>query len=129
MGGPDGGKSRLDETKSNMNLQTVVSLLENHSYIYQDAYIFGSVARGTEDEYSDVDIIMVRNTALPFFDRIREIMNLRRMLGSADLMIYTPDEIVTMLDEPGRYFIKDAIKDGYHVEGKQQRGTQVVSSS
>ena len=111
-----------------MNLQEVTSLLESHSYMYQDAYIFGSVARGTQDEYSDVDIIMIRNKALLCFDRIREIMELRRMLGSADLMIYTPDEIKTMLNEPGRYFIKDAIKDGYHIEGKQQRGTQVVSS-
>ena len=111
-----------------MDLQEVVSVLKSYSHLFIDAYVFGSVANGSQDEYSDVDIVIIRETDLPFFDRIREIMELRRSFMSADLLIYTPAEIQTMRNEPGRYFIKNAVKDGYHVEGKQQRSGSMVST-
>ena len=73
-----------------MNLDTAKAIFARHTDKFITAYVFGSVAAGTADEQSDIDIILVRDTALPFFDRIREIMDLRLEFGAADLLIYTP---------------------------------------
>ena len=104
-----------------MNLDTAKAIFARHMDKFITAYVFGSVAAGTADEQSDIDIILVRDTALPFFDRIREIMDLRLEFGAADLLIYTPAELDEMLAEEGRYFVKEAVRTGYRIEGAQPR--------
>jgi len=86
---------------------------------YIEAYIYGSVARGEEDRHSDLDIVVVRETEAAFFDRMREIMDLRRDLGSADMWIYTPAELDSMLAEPGRHFLKNIVETGYRIERRK----------
>ena len=110
-------------------MQVVRKVLKRHASDYIDAYIFGSVLSGRTDEYSDVDLLIVRKTELPFFDRIREIMSLRREFGNLDLFIYTPEELEGMLSEPGRNFVKRIIEAGYRIEGTQNRGRTLVESS
>ena len=92
------------------------------------AYVFGSVAAGTADEHSDIDVIVVRHTTQPFFDRVREIMELRLEFGAADMLIYTPDELEQMLAEDGRYFEKQAVRTGYRIEGTQQRARSLAQT-
>lgn len=104
-----------------MDLRTAKSIFARHSDAFLTAYVFGSVAEGTADEHSDIDVILVRNTRLPFFDRIREVMDLRLEFGAADMLIYTPAELTQMLNEEGRYFVKQAIRTGYRIEGTQNR--------
>jgi predicted nucleotidyltransferase len=106
-----------------MSLDEVTKILQKHRDDFLYAFIFGSYARGTQDEYSDVDIILVRDTRLPYFDRLRELLDLFHDLGRADLLIYTEKELKSMLQEPGRFFIKDAVAEGVKVEGKQRRST------
>ena len=104
-----------------MNLDTARAIFARHADKFITAYVFGSVAAGTADEHSDIDVILVRDTALPFFDRVREIMDLRLEFGAADMLIYTPAELDEMLAEEGRYFFKHAVRTGYRIEGTQQR--------
>ena len=111
-----------------MDLETAVKTVRCYSHLFISAYIFGSVSRGEEDEYSDVDLILVMDTDLPFFERIRAVLDLRYALERADLIIYTPEEIESMLAEEGRQFLKDAIGTGYHIEGKQNRSSSVAST-
>ena len=91
--------------------------------------MFGSVASGTSDDHSDIDVILVRDTELPFFDRVREIMDLRLEFGAADLLIYTPAELNEMLAEEGRHFVKHAVRTGYRIEGTQPRSQSVAQAS
>ncbi|MDA1349917.1 MAG: nucleotidyltransferase domain-containing protein [Chloroflexi bacterium] len=76
------------------------------------AIVFGSYARGEADEYSDLDLIIVANTARPFFERLKDFMGVfdvwRRGL---DMLIYTPDELEEMLAER-RPFIELAMEEG-----------------
>lgn len=104
-----------------MDLAAARSIFARHAGDFITAYVFGSVAAGTADEHSDLDVILVRETAQPFFDRVREIMDLRLELGPADLLIYTPAELDQMLAEEGRYFIKRAVRAGHRIEGTQTR--------
>jgi hypothetical protein len=99
--------------------------------LFLQAYIFRSLAAGTEDEYdeySDVDIILIRHTSAPFFNRLEEMMDLRMQFGAADILIYTPDELADMPAEPGPQFIKSAIWEGVPVEGQQGRGSASASA-
>ena len=73
------------------------------------AYVFGSVAAGTADEHSDMDVIVVRHTTQPFFDRMREIMELRPGVWSRGHVDLFPAELEQMLAEDGRYFVKQAV--------------------
>jgi predicted nucleotidyltransferase len=75
-----------------VDLNEVRSCLSLHRHLFEEAYLYGSVACGAEDEHSDVDLVLIRDTSLPFFDRIREVFDLVFALGRADLMIYTDRE-------------------------------------
>lgn len=112
--------------KTVKTLGDVKKILKRHEDRFVVAYIFGSCIRDDQDEYSDVDIILVRNTELPYFDRLREIFDLFHDLGRADLLIYTEKEFHTMIEEPGRYFFKDAVAQGVKIEGKQGRVTSLA---
>ena len=111
-----------------MDLDTAKAIFARHADKFIAAYVFGSVADGTADEHSDIDVILVRDTGLPFFDRIREVMDLRLEFGAADLLIYTPAELEEMLREEGRYFFKRAVDTGCRIEGTQQRSRAVAEA-
>ena len=111
-----------------VKLDEVISCLALHDHLFKEAYLYGSVARGTEDEHSDVDLVLIRDTSLPFFDRIREVFDIVFALGRADLMIYTDGERREVLDGPGRYFMKDVFQKGIKVEGAQARSASVAAT-
>jgi len=57
------------------------------------AVVFGTFARGTADGYSDLDLVVVLETDLPFSERWKLV---RAVLDSlpvpVDLLVYTPAE-------------------------------------
>jgi len=60
-------------------------------------YLFGSWARGEEDELSDLDLVVIKQTEASFFDRLREVTSfLPAEIGGVDILVYTPDEFATM---------------------------------
>ncbi len=67
-------------------------------YAPERVYIFGSVARGEDDELSDLDVVVIKRTAAPFFDRLREVARLLlpASLGAVDILVYTPEEFAEM---------------------------------
>lgn len=57
------------------------------------AIVFGSYARGTQDAFSDVDLVVVLETALPRFERHRALSELFEASPvGLDLLVYTPEE-------------------------------------
>jgi predicted nucleotidyltransferase len=73
----------------------IVAALE--PYEPERIYLFGSHARGEADSLSDIDIIVVKRTALPFLERLEEIRRfLPAGLGNLDVLVYTPDELTAM---------------------------------
>jgi predicted nucleotidyltransferase len=109
-----------------MTLQRVKEVLERHGALFLRAHVYGSVARGRQDEASDVDLLLVRRTRAAFFDRIREVMPLVRELGAVDLLIYTPEELLELVEERGNGFLENAIAKGVSVEGRQGRGAALA---
>jgi len=97
-------KDKLEKIK-----QTIYDLSVKNNAIF--ALLFGSYARGTATEHSDLDIIFVEETNKPFLSRLdpyfsplSDLMN-----GGVDVFVYTPDEFKKMKK---KFFIQRALKEG-----------------
>jgi len=81
-------------------------------YAPERVYLFGSWARDEADELSDLDIVIIKRTPLPFLDRIREVPSLLpRELGAVDVLVYAPEEW-TWMKEAGNAFAEMVIEEG-----------------
>lgn len=61
--------------------------------------LFGSAARGTADEYSDIDLVVIAEGATRrFLDRIADAYDLIDPRFALDILIYTPQEYEAMLE-------------------------------
>jgi uncharacterized protein len=59
--------------------------------------LFGSRARGTADEYSDYDIVLVKETGKSFVERLQDMVPYLAEFGrAAGILVYTPDEMEAM---------------------------------
>jgi predicted nucleotidyltransferase len=76
------------------------------------AILFGSYARGEADEYSDVDLVIIKETGLPFLDRYTDFQGLFEATRKAlQILVYTPEEFDDMRAR-GNPFILNVIEDG-----------------
>ncbi len=81
------------------------------AYEPEEIILFGSAARDDADEYSDLDLIVVKNTQTRFMERLSEV-NQHLPAGKAvDAFVYTPLELRTMVEEDNP-FIEQALIDG-----------------
>ena len=76
-----------------------------------EVYIFGSVARGTANPSSDIDLILVCNTKTPFVARPLEYKNLYDHFPRLDLLVYTPVEFEILINSDGSGFWDSIKKD------------------
>ena len=73
--------------------------------------LFGSLARGDVHEDSDVDLLVVKETDLPFFRRIDEAMAFIHVDVPVQILVYTPAELDRLVQE-GRDFIATVLEEG-----------------
>ncbi|TVQ96849.1 MAG: nucleotidyltransferase domain-containing protein [Desulfovibrionales bacterium] len=71
--------------------------------------LFGTMAKGEVSEWSDIDLVVVEETSLPFYQRLYQVRKLLRPQVAMDVIVYTPDEFETMCAE--RAFMKDEVVD------------------
>lgn len=69
--------------------------------------VFGSLAGGQTHAWSDIDLVLIQNTELPFYARLRAARRLLRPSVAADLLIYTPAEFEQLARE--RNFVREEI--------------------
>ena len=91
------------------NIEKVISSLR--SYDPQKIILFGSQARGDDDKYSDLDLVVVKETDERFLDRLETVYDLVQPDFALDVLVYTPQELTDMCDR-GNAFIEDVLKEG-----------------
>ena len=69
--------------------------------------LFGSLATGEVGEWSDLDLVVVKQTKKKFFRRLDEVLTLTRPRVGTDLLVYTPEEFERMC--ASRRFFKEEI--------------------
>lgn len=88
------------------DIQNAVAILAQR-YGAEKVFLFGSRAAGTATEDSDADFVVVKDTALSFFDRLRDVANVCRWQTALDVLVYTPTEFAEMSRTNG--FIRDEV--------------------
>ena len=102
-------------TKSNgITAEEVTRLAQPvfRKYAIRKALLFGSMATGRVSRRSDIDLILIQETAKPYFERFDGILrDLYQVLPRRDLdvFIYTPEEMERIAH---RNFIKRALHEG-----------------
>ncbi|HEX9666273.1 MAG TPA: nucleotidyltransferase domain-containing protein [Thermodesulfobacteriota bacterium] len=81
-------------------------------YQPQKIIIFGSCAREDADEYSDIDVVVIKQTDKRFIERLIEAAKfLDNDLGKVDVFVYTDEEFEEM-KRSGNPFIEKVLKEG-----------------
>jgi predicted nucleotidyltransferase len=89
----------------------IIALLEE--YDPQRVILFGSWARGDEDEYSDLDLVIIKETQERFLDRLKRVYELVKPTFAMDVLVYTPQEFAEM-QERNNPFIEYGAERGSH---------------
>jgi predicted nucleotidyltransferase len=61
-----------------------------------EVWLFGSLAHGEVHEGSDMDLLVVMDTALPFVKRLAYLYRKLRPRVATDLFVYTPEEMADL---------------------------------
>ena len=89
-------------------LQRFLPLLQEQ-YQAERILLFGSLADGRVHEWSDIDLVIVKDTPQRFLDRTKDVIELLRPRVGVDILVYTPDEYDQMYQE--RLFFRQEIAD------------------
>lgn len=87
-------------------LARYVRLLTEHGDP-EKVILFGTLAKGRVHEWSDIDLVVVEQTHLPFFQRLRKVRKLLQPKVGMDIMVYTPEEFNRLCVE--RPFFREEI--------------------
>ncbi len=69
--------------------------------------MFGSLASDQVGEWSDIDLVIIKESEQDFLDRIREVMQLLKPRVGVDILVYTPQEFAQLSQE--RLFMREEI--------------------
>jgi predicted nucleotidyltransferase len=89
-----------------LELARYVRLLTEHGNP-EKVILFGTLATGGIHEWSDIDLVVVEQTELSFFQRLRRIRKLLQPRVGIDVMVYTPEEFNQLSAD--RPFFRDEI--------------------
>ncbi|KKU94157.1 MAG: polymerase beta domain protein region protein [Candidatus Jorgensenbacteria bacterium GW2011_GWA1_48_13] len=107
----------MPATVQKLNTEAIVQkILDHYRGDVLKIILFGSQVRGEEDEWSDLDLIVIRNTEERFVERLSKTPILPQ---SADIFVYTPEEFERM-KEGENQFILSALQGAKVVYSKNR---------
>jgi predicted nucleotidyltransferase len=92
-------------------LDQILQKLVAH-YQPEKIILFGSLASAEVKEWSDLDLVIIKNTSRPFLQRLKEVALLCRPSVGADFLVYTPDEFAHMLAQENPFILKEVVQKG-----------------
>ncbi len=98
------------QTQLQRELDRWIPLLVEH-LAPEKIILFGSMLGERIHEWSDVDLVVIRKTELPFLKRVREALLLLQPEVGVDIIIYTPEEFAQLRRER-RFVQEEIIKKG-----------------
>lgn len=99
--------------KNKLTIDTEVKKLSRQiqqRYAPEKIILFGSCARGDYDDYSDIDMIIIKQTDKRFLDRIKDVLMICDYRIAFEPLVYTPAEVKEM--SSWNTFIQGALKEG-----------------
>lgn len=90
------------EIKEKINVDEIVKTIVNGYGPIEKIIVFGSQARAEADEYSDLDLIIIKKTDKRFLQRLLEVPLLPI---HADVFVYTPEEFEQMKENENPFIL------------------------
>ena len=94
----------------NQELKRYIRLLTKHGSP-EKLILFGTLAQGELHEWSDIDLVVVEKSNLPFYQRLRKIRELIQPQVGLDIVVYTPEEF-DQLQANSPFFREEIIAKG-----------------
>lgn len=94
------------KTALEAELARVLPLLIDE-YGAEKVILFGSLATGEVGEWSDLDLVVIKETEKEFMDRIDDVTRLTRPQLATDVVVYTPAGFERMCE--GRRFFREEV--------------------
>lgn len=91
-------------------MQRIVTRI-SHNYSPEKIILFGSLASGLATDARDIDLLVIKKTDKNPWQRTREVSGLFEHSAPVDLLVYTPEEIITRI-EMNDFFIMDIMEHG-----------------
>jgi len=92
------------------NLKKVLEDIKKY-YQPEKIILFGSLASGKVGPYSDIDLIIIKKTSLPYFKRIRQLVDLLDYNVGIDFIVHTPEEFEEA-SQSKLFFKEEILKKG-----------------
>jgi uncharacterized protein len=99
------------QQKLNQALEDILEVLKTH-YRPEKVILFGSFAEGEVQEWSDIDLVIIKETTLPFLQRLKEVALLCLARVGVDYLVYTPEEFAQMIVEKNPFIIEEVLGKG-----------------
>lgn len=74
--------------------------------------LFGSLATDQVHEWSDIDLAVIKETPLNYFDRLFEFKKILRSKLATDVFIYRPHEFAGRIAEKNFFFVDEILEKG-----------------
>lgn len=102
--------NRLRASELHAELNRWIEILKTE-YDPQMLLLFGSLSQGNIKRWSDIDLIVLKETDKPFLERIKEVLLLLRPRVGVDILVYTPEEFEYMCSNRD-FFKREIIEKG-----------------
>ncbi len=81
-------------------------------YLAEKVILFGSLANNSVSEWSDLDLVIIKETPKTFPQRLREVALLCRPPVGVDFLVYTPQEFARMIAEQNPFIVEEVLRKG-----------------
>ena len=81
-------------------------------YLPEKIVLFGSLSNGEVHEWSDIDLVIIKDTHKRFLDRIEEVLFMVYPREGLNVVVYTPHEVKEMVNRKHYFFVDEIMKKG-----------------
>ena len=103
----------IDVERKQLLERELARMLEQlvQEYSPRAVYLYGSLCNGNVTAWSDIDLVIVKDTHEPFLDRAATVLRLLRPRVGLDVCVYTPDEWADLVRER-RFVVAEILEHG-----------------
>ena len=88
-------------------------------YQPEKVILFGSMAQGDVQEWSDLDLAIIKETSLPFLQRLKQVALLCKPRVGVDFLVYTPSELEKMISDHNPFIVYEILDKGKVIYERQ----------
>lgn len=102
-------------------IQALDHILDTLAVHYQPekVILFGSMVGENIGRWSDLDLVIIKETSQPFFRRLKEVALLCDVPVGVDYLVYTPAEFSRMVAEQNPFIVTEVVQKGRVVYERQ----------